>query len=509
MRRPPFLVAFSGLLLAALAPACSGPTDQTPEEPIIVIEDDPVKDTDADAGADATPDTDTTPPPSGEVDGEACQSDRDCRSGFCAPEPDWPGGYCTTIDCNSRADCQSDGQNNACLLPGRGSNFCVRMCTSTSECREGYICMGISNSEGYCAPNPAPPFDGMGEDFPFEVTCTPAPEGRADLRFNVSEGLHSFTVVPFVESGYRLGPNSVTANEDGTSFNLRQGNSFQAAGAQLFGFINPTIIPAVPQDVSKVRSGEHTYRLATNAGEICHYVLERPTRGNTIDLNIYLVGLGGKGLTAHNAHNHNDLQEVLGHVEDTYSQAGITLGQVRYFAVDAESEAAYQVVRSETDVARLAMLTEPPGTDADSVLSANLILVKSFSFTGAEGVLGISMGIPGAPALHGSGISGVALTGAYIGTESSWGSNPLDGNEFTASIIAHELGHFLGLFHTTETTGSSFDPLADTERCTDLGSSNPTYCPDWGNMMFPLADVRNTEISAGQAHTMGVNPLIK
>lgn len=496
MRNSPLaLLLVSGLSCFGLA--CSGSTDEPPEQPIIVVED-PVP-SQPDTGFDAEP---TDPVVLGAVDGDACEADDGCRSGFCAPSPDWPGGYCTTVDCNTRVDCESDGENNACLVSGRGSNYCVRLCTSNNECREGYICQGLSQTEGYCAPNPAPPFDGMGDDFPFEITCTSSPDGRADLAFDVSEDLHSYTVVPFVSSGRRLYPSSVTADVDGTSFNLRQENGFQAAGAQLFGFINPTIFPAIPEDIGKVRDGAHTYRLSTDDAEVCHYVLERPTRGTEIDLNIYLVGLSYKGLNANTAANHNDMQEVLSIVETIYAQADVALGEVRFFSVPEDAEEAYSVVRSETDVARLAMLTEAPGTDADSMLSANLILVQSFDFTDSAGTLGISMGIPGAPALHGSGISGVALTGEYIGRESRYEN----GNEFTAAILAHELGHFLGLFHTTESNARSFDPLDDTPRCT---TGFPRDCPDLGNLMFPLADSRNSSLTEDQAHTIGVNPLIK
>jgi hypothetical protein len=31
--------------------------------------------------------------------------------------------------------------------------------------------------------------------------------------------------------------------------------------------------------------------------------------------------------------------------------------------------------------------------------------------------------------------------------------------------LAHEVGHFLGLFHTSETDGSSYEPLSDTPVC--------------------------------------------
>ncbi|HVK83862.1 MAG TPA: hypothetical protein VM513_07130 [Kofleriaceae bacterium] len=46
--------------------------------------------------------------------------------------------------------------------------------------------------------------------------------------------------------------------------------------------------------------------------------------------------------------------------------------------------------------------------------------------------------------------------------------------------MVHELGHFLGLFHTTEANRSIHDPIADTPECTSAAST----CPDGHNIMF-------------------------
>ncbi len=46
--------------------------------------------------------------------------------------------------------------------------------------------------------------------------------------------------------------------------------------------------------------------------------------------------------------------------------------------------------------------------------------------------------------------------------------------------MVHELGHFLGLFHTTESDHSYHDPLSDTPEC----AVGMTTCPDGHNIMF-------------------------
>ena len=56
--------------------------------------------------------------------------------------------------------------------------------------------------------------------------------------------------------------------------------------------------------------------------------------------------------------------------------------------------------------------------------------------------------------------SGVVFTSDYMGGQQQDSSGELvDGNEFTASVLAHEVGHYLGLFHTTEQGGRDHDPL--------------------------------------------------
>ena len=75
-------------------------------------------------------------------------------------------------------------------------------------------------------------------------------------------------------------------------------------------------------------------------------------------------------------------------------------------------------------------------------------------------------------------------------------------------VMAHEVGHYLGLFHTTEQNQRSTDPIADTPDCRNVGNF-PTGCPDWTNLMFPLAGPDHLDVSAEQASVIRSNPLTK
>lgn len=466
------------------------------------------------SGDNSTPNVngnDSTPQPSPGIDGDACNSDADCLSGICLEDPEWPGGYCTTINCETRADCADDSNQNACLVSPQTTNFCIRLCDPTSPhaCRQGYQCQPVGGAgDGWCAPSPDNLND-INDDggLPFYVGCANAVSGTVNLSFNISPSTASYLIVPLTSDGGWLDPLHITT-PSGRVINFRGDNYFQAVGAQLFGSVNPTIIPAAPQFAYQVESGLHTYTLRTQDSEVCYYLVESPSTSTTIDLNIYLLGMDGIGLTPANAASDPNMRATLDKVRSVFAQAGISIGTIRYPSVPANVEQQYRVIRSQNDIHNLARASVYHGSDANSALSANIFIVERFAFSGGGGVLGLSLGIPGAAGLHGTALSGVALTGEYMGYSlQGHGGSRINGNEFTATTFAHELGHFLGLFHTSETTGQHHDPLADTPQCTDF--RYPSQCPGASNLMFPLADVGNDELTSNQGFVIRANPLAK
>jgi len=75
--------------------------------------------------------------------------------------------------------------------------------------------------------------------------------------------------------------------------------------------------------------------------------------------------------------------------------------------------------------------------------------------------------------------------------------------------LAHEVGHFLGLRHTTEHQGVSEDPITDTPSCP---SPDDAYrCRDSTNFMFPFAlgGDSQTVITDGQGFVLRRSPLVQ
>ncbi len=114
--------------------------------------------------------------------------------------------------------------------------------------------------------------------------------------------------------------------------------------------------------------------------------------------------------------------------------------------------------------------------------AVNLIVAGDIGGLGA-GVLGIAGSIPGAPVP--TARSGVAIS--LVNSADQDGVFSQSDILILAETIAHEIAHFLGLFHPIELSGSSVrgvDPLGDTATC-DSRSDCLANASLIGNFMFP------------------------
>lgn len=159
-------------------------------------------------------------------------------------------------------------------------------------------------------------------------------------------------------------------------------------------------------------------------------------------------------------------------------KAGITLGPVTFHAVPAAVKNQY-APSGDVDVG-----SSGPCSDLSQLFTSATVSSRAVNvfladhlvapvLGGVFHVAGVDGSIPGP-----SGFPGTINSGAIVGLEnfgfeqvagacSAGGAPNLSncGTDLTAYVTAHEIGHWLGLYHVTEQDGTLFDPISDTPVC--------------------------------------------
>lgn len=224
----------------------------------------------------------------------------------------------------------------------------------------------------------------------------------------------------------------------------------------------------------------------------------RESRGRGIELNFVVAG--DTDITG------DEISEVLYYTEEYFSSAGLGPVDAYLYYVDTTwGDYLPDAEGPEVDALRSVELTDA------GYPSVNVFFVQDI---GSGGLYGFAAGVPGPIAVPETSGSGVIVS---VDTHLLGDFVTLDTDEMGATIT-HELGHQLGLFHTTEADGSDHDVLSDTPECplsrdSDRdGTLTASECDGYGGrhvMFWTSAPFTQTTWSSQQQSVLTRSPAVR
>ena len=172
-----------------------------------------------------------------------------------------------------------------------------------------------------------------------------------------------------------------------------------------------------------------------------------------------------------------DLSAALSVMSSIYSTNGITLTINSTITI---SDSQYAAVSGTFTDSTTSALVSQGGTAA-----VNLFFIEDFTGSWSE-ILGNAAGIPGSMGIANS-------WNGVLNSLSAHASGTTLESQLLGETAAHEMGHQLGLFHTTESGGTVFDIISDTAECPKSSRDNDNNskmsaeeCEGYGaeNVMF-------------------------
>jgi hypothetical protein len=478
--------------------------------------------------------------------GGPCTGPTDCAGlgaqAFCAPATSgFPGGYCsaacenatcvapglcvpssaTESNCLAPCDVPADCRSGYTCLAFQSTGVCLPKCTSDTDCRDPEPVCDLST--GYCAPRST---GGMGMTTGDTINLTPNGPINVDgvtlsdrLVLTMPADAVSVTFVGEAVSDPKamitIARIEQTTDDFATSTRLFEygsiNNVIRVAPPIVEGAFS-VLYPNSPASPFKVSTGTTTVKLGIRLDasgpttvKVTALLKRAPTPVVTqgqIDLNLFFVGV--PGLTAATAQTNQSFQQIFAQVKTIWGKVGVSVGNVGYFDLSPADTAQFSDL-DENDLG--ALMTRSKVATRDNAMNVFFVNTINGDILAGYVILGVSSGLPGAP-IRGTTASGLAVTMADFP----------QGLGLIAETWAHEGGHNLGLFHTSESSGTAFDPLPDTAECSRARDANgnrvleANECQGAGadNLMFWTTNPTglNTTLTPNQGFVILRDPVV-
>lgn len=265
---------------------------------------------------------------------------------------------------------------------------------------------------------------------------------------------------------------------EGTAFYEWEGNDIKSAGGyfsffagvwspSLLGAAPSVVLPPIHTAAADFPSGGYEFKLTNTSGSSATVSVYRVSKEDKklsegkLDLNFIIYTAGDQNSVIPDEASAGAIKSLMNEI---FGPVGIEIGEVR---VEYRNDAAaiLQVLDDDGMISFLESASK--GTSGRSDDGINCFLFPRL----AGNTLGVDGAIPGPGTVHGTAASGIIAQAAPLG----WAAGDLTEHEtdqfVLAKILAHEIGHYLGLFHTTESNGSAVGAVTDTPRC---GPENDT-----------------------------------
>jgi len=468
--------------------------------------------------------------------GAPCSADRDCDGLHCGgddeAEPDDLDDE--PLVCRPATDSEDLGEacseaddcgRRLCLLSGA----CARPCEDASDCDDAERCQAVFARRG---PDVLTTLLAC-------VSAVDVPEGvdvERELRRDALNGQTVDIALPPVdpdatmlfvlEHQSSLWPDTTTCRPPMCVSELRAGSETLFRAGVCVDDAAPRVPVATGDHIDPVvfrfagegaQLGERDGYVATleseASGDLLLTRLASSERRQRLDLNLFYVG--ATDLEPEGARGPALIEAALEEVDEIFAPADIFIGDVRQVRVGGalpERGTAFPDGDESQGFASLAVrfgvYAELPHlfrlSAGASNPAINLFFVADIALLAGSEPEAQAGGIPGPMGMHGTGGSGIVIAADMMQDERALGRT-----------LAHELAHYLGLFHTSEANGCVREALDDTPECrveqdVDGDGLGVTDCLEHGadNLMF-FAKTNGTELTPQQIEVLRSAPILQ